>query len=772
MMRKLAVFALALLSCVWLTAQENVTRDPFRQLDTELPTPNGYRTASGAPGPQYWQQQADYAINVELDDDNQRISGDEVITYHNNSPDALEYLWLQLDQNVRAKTSDTYKISPSQLSDRMSTSQLDRMEPDFDGGFKIEYVRDNMDKPLPYTINNTMMRVDIPMPLKPGETYSFKVKWWYNINNTREIGGRSGFEHFTDGNNVYCIAQFYPRMCVYNDVTGWQNKQFLGRGEFTLTFGNFKVNITVPADHLIGATGTLQNAKSVLSKEQINRWDQAHREFEQPVMISNLDEALEKEKSKSGQKKTWTFTADNVRDFAFATSRKFIWDAMGVKMSDGRVVMAQSMYVREGYCLWSKFSTKAVAHTIKWYSHYTFDYPYPTAWSVDGSMGMEYPMIAFNNGRCEDDGTYSERAKYGHIGVIIHEIGHNWFPMIVNSDERQWTWMDEGINTFVQYLTEVQWEKNYPARRGPANMITDYMASDKKYLTPIMSNSESLYNFGSNAYAKPATGLNILRETIMGRELFDFAFKTYANRWKFKSPTPADFFRTMEDASSVDLDWFWRGWFYSTDHCDMAIKSVRKGNVNPSDPMLASQNAQQAEANRPKNISEIRNQETIKQYYADIDTTIRDFYSTYDPNEVTNLDMDAYQRKTSGMSDDEKELMNSKDNFYEVTFQKIGGLIMPVIIQIEYTDGSSEVLRYPAEIWLKQPDNEVSKVIRTEKEIAKITLDPFLETADTDTSNNNYPPQAPETRFEVFKRQFPQGENPMQRAKRAKVIKP
>jgi len=531
-------------------AQENngYNQNKFKQLHEELPTPNVYRNAAGGPGHEYWQQQADYDMKITIDDDKQQLHGEETITYHNNSPDALTYLWVQMDQNVRAKDSHSHDIRSTNVGEKMSQAQIARIAPSFDGGFKVKKVTDAAGKSLKYIINNTMMRVELPSPLVKGQNFKFNIDWWYNINNTRKVGGRSGYEHFEeDGNNVYVIAQFFPRMCMYNDVYGWQNKQFLGRGEFTLSFGDYNVEITVPNDHLVAASGELQNADKVLTGEQKKRLKQAKKEHEQPVTIATLEEAEDRMKEKSSKTKTWKFSAKNVRDFAFATSRRFVWDAMGVPMSDGRTVIAQSMWFKEGDCLWSQYSTKAVAHTVKWFSHYTIDYPYPVAWSIDGNMGMEYPMICFNYGRCEEDSTYSQRMKYGHIGVIIHEVGHNWFPMIINSDERQWTWMDEGFTTFVQYLTEQHWERNYPSRRGPASKITDYMGGDKEKISPIMTNSESIHQFGNNAYGKPATAFNILRETVMGRELFDYAFKEYCKRWAFKHPTPADFFRTMED---------------------------------------------------------------------------------------------------------------------------------------------------------------------------------------------------------------------------------
>ncbi len=767
------LLSLALIS-VFLYAQKNTNENKFKQLGQELPTPNVYRNASGAPGHAYWQQQADYKMKIEIDDNTQRLYGEETITYINNSPDRLEYLWLQLDQNMRAKDSDSHKVRPNSIRDKMNMRQIAGLTPTFDGGIKLDYVQDENGKSLNYTVNRTMMRIDLEQPLASKSSYTFKIKWWYNINNTQEIGGRSGYEHFAeDDNNVYVIAQYFPRMCVYDDKEGWQNKQFLGRGEFALAFGNYEVEIKVPADHLVAATGELQNSKDVLTKEQRNRLEEAKDASVDPIIIATLEEANDRMKGKSDKKKTWKFKADNVRDFAFATSRRFIWDAMAVPMENGKTAMAMSMWVKEGDCLWSKYSTKAVAHTLKWYSHYTFDYPYPVAWSIDGSMGMEYPMICFNYGRCNDDDTYTSRMKYGHIGVIIHEVGHNYFPMIVNSDERQWTWMDEGINSFVQYLTQEQWERNYPSRRGPAYKIVDYMKGDKNNISPIMTNSESIFQFGNNAYGKPATALNILRETILGRELFDHAFKTYAQRWAFKHPSPADLFRTMEDASGTDLDWFWRGWFYTTDNVDIAIEGVEYFKLDSKNPEVENALAKAERAKAPKRIGSIRNEKEIEKTYDEQDRSLRDFYTEYDPLDFNILDKEDYQNYLKKLSDKEKALLTAGYNYYEVNFKNVGGLPMPIIIQFEFTDGTTEVQKIPAEIW-KMDQEQVSKVFVMEKEVKEIMLDPFLETADTDTGNNYYPPRQEQSKFELFKsRRFGRGqtagENPMQRANRAKA---
>jgi hypothetical protein len=768
-MNKWILSLVALVVTTGLFAQDNINENKFRQMYDLLPTPNRYRSASGAPGPDYYQQQADYQMDIVLDDANQRIYGEEIITYTNNSPDRLDYLWVQLDQNMRAQNSMTHKIRQNTLDEEMTFGDLRRMHNDFDGGFKIEYVKDSRNREIPYYINNTMMRVDMPSSLDPGKSYTFKIKWWYNINDRSKIGGRSGLEYFPEEDNyLYTIAQFFPRMCVYNDVEGWQNKQFLGRGEFALPFGDYRVRITAPSDHVVASTGVLQNPTQVLTSAQRSRLKEAET-AEKPVMIVTPEEALENEKSKAEATKTWEFYAENVRDFAFASSRKFIWDAMGVEMGD-RTVLAMSYYPKEGNPLWERYSTEVVAHTLRVYSRHTFDYPYPVAISVHTDrIGMEYPMICFNGGRPEADGTYSEYTKYGMIGVIIHEVGHNYFPMIVNSDERQWTWMDEGLNTYLQYLTEQEWERNYPSRRGPAYKIVDYMKGDKSNIMPIMTNSESIYQFGNNAYGKPATALNILRETVVGRELFDFAFKQYAQRWMFKHPTPADLFRTLEDASGTDLDWFFRAWFYTTDHVDIAIDDVKWYQVSTGNPDVEKAFQQQMDEQKSEHIGDTRNREEIEQVMTEQKPELVDFYNRYNPYEVDALDRAEYEKYIASLSVEEREMLEKGLNYYQVTLEMVGGIPMPVILEFTFMDGTRTVERIPAEIW-KMDDRFVNKVFYFEKEVRSIALDPYLETADVDLDNNFWPPRMQPSRFELYKRNNYDRENKMQRDKRAKEL--
>lgn len=749
---------------------QQVREDKFKQLGPELATPNDYRTASGAPGHEYWQQKADYSIAITLDDDKQIIRGDETVTYTNQSPDVLTYIWLQLDQNIYSKDADAIAIEPSKMGESMSYNDLVDLNPWFDGGFKLELVADAKGAPLPYVVNKTMMRIDLPQPLKKGASFSFRIKWWYNINDRMRLGGRSGYEYFEeDGNYLYTIAQFYPRMVVYSDNQGWQHKQFLGSGEFTLNFGDYKVSLTVPDDHIVAATGVLQNPTQVLTSEQQKRFEQAKKSNE-PVLIVNQDEAVANEKDKGKGTKTWVFHAENVRDFAFASSRKFIWDAQAVEVGSKKP-LAMSFYPKEGNPLWGQFSTRIVAHTLRTYSKYTVDYPYPVAISVHAKwIGMEYPMICFNGGRPEPDGTYDEGTRNGMITVIIHEVGHNFFPMIINSDERQWTWMDEGLNTFVQYLAEKEYDRNYPTRRGPARNIVDYMKGDKTKMSPIMTNSESIYQFGNNAYGKPATALNILRESIMGRELFDYAFKEYCRRWAFKHPTPEDFFRTMEDASGVDLDWFWRGWFYGVDHCDMALESVKIFQLNSHNPTVEKAKDQAKKDQSPEDISILRDKEEGLQVQVDTDPDMRDFYTTYDPNKPTLLDAKDYDAYLKSLSEQERQLLKSNPYFYELTFRNAGGLVMPLFIRFVFEDGTDKMVRIPAEIW-KMSEPTVYKIFSFDKPVASIVLDPYLETADVDLNNNCWPAKVQPSRFELFKQQQNwKQENPMQRAAKLKEM--
>ena len=754
-MRKLALSLLAM--AAFAVQAQNVNTSKFRQLGQELPTPNVYRTASGAPGHEYYQQRADYDMSVTLDDETQRIYGEETITYTNNSPDELRYLWVQLDQNMRAKNSMTQQIQTGGIFNerggaaQTAFNQLKNSQfYDFDGGFKLAYVQTTSGTNLPYTVNNTMMRVDLPTPLRQGQKFSFKIKWWFNINDRMDIGGRSGYEYFEEEDNyLYTIAQFFPRMAVYNDVVGWQNKQFLGQGEFTLPFGDYKVSITVPSDHIVASTGELTNASRILTSKQRARLAKAEKSYDDPVIIVTQEEAEVAEKNKAKTTKTWVFEAEDVRDFAFATSRKFIWDAQAVDIG-GKTTMAMSYYPKEGNPLWEQYSTRVVAHTLKVYSKFTIDYPYHKAISVHTKwIGMEYPMICFNGGRPEADGTYSEGTKYGMIGVIIHEVGHNFFPMIINSDERQWTWMDEGLNTFVQYLTEQEWDHDYPSRRGPADKIVPYMSGPKEQIVPIMTNSESILQFGNNAYGKPATALNILRETVMGRELFDYAFKEYSRRWAFKHPTPADLFRTMEDASGVDLDWYWRGWFYTTDHVDIAIKDVQWYQMSTKNPDV--EKPFEAEKDRKANahVGRARN-EVIRTMVDEVPAT-RDFYNSYNPFEVSAADREAYESYRAGLSEEEAALLDAGYHFYGVTFENQGGLIMPLVLRFTLEDGTEEVKRIPAEVWLKNED-EFTKWFNFTQPVVQITLDPFLEMADTDRSDNYWPAMQEPSKFDVYSR--------------------
>ncbi len=699
----------------------------FEQLGTDLATPNEYRTGSGAPGEKYWQQRADYTISVKLDDSEQRVQGSETITYTNNSPDNLRYLWVQLDQNVRAKGNLNDVTSTQVAEPTVSTKDMATTFSSFDyvGGFAIGSVTDKAGNKLPHTINRTMMRVDLPKTLATGESYTFAITWSYNINDRMKFDGRSGYEYFPeDDNYIYTLAQWYPRMAVYDDINGWQNKQFIGNGEFALTFGDFKVDITVPADHVVAATGELQNPEKALNSKSLERFTRAKTTFDAPVFIVSKEEAEASEKNKSKEERTWVFHAENVRDFAFASSRKFVWDAQAVK-TGSKTPLAMSFYPKEAMPLWDKESTKAIKNTLEVYSERTFDYPYPVAISVHtASIGMEYPMICFNWGRPNANGSYSQQKLESTVGVIVHEIGHNFFPMIVNSDERQWTWMDEGLNSFLERETKRERYPDFSLEWGSPKGIVPYMKLDKKYITPIMTNSEQVKQLGYNAYGKPSAALTLLRETVMGPELFDAAFKEYAQRWAFKHPKPADFFRSMEDASAVDLDWFWRGWFYTTDHVDVDVSDVKWYRMEKGQ---AIDEGQTVSANTSQELSLSPN--------------------TFSMSETGSTE---YGEFRNSIEDEALRKRLSDKHYYEIKFTNKGGLVTPLLVNFIFKDGTQATEHIPAEIWRKN-ENQVTKVFVVDREVKSVQLDPKQKTADTNVRNNVFPRENLVSKFDKFK---------------------
>ena len=778
---RIALIVTSMLWAVSLQAQgiqqtKGSFEDKFRQLDEVLPTANIYRNAGGAPGHEYWQQEVDYNIDATLDEDNQRLSATELITYRNNSPDTLTYLWFQLDQNrfrsdSMAVMSGTFNgSSPGADSNdpaRISLGQLRSLQyqEDADLGHRINAVSDSRENALVHTVVGTLMRVDLAEPLESGDEVDLRIDFEYNIVNGDVLRPRAGYEHFPDderegGNYIFALAQWFPRLVAYTDYEGWTNKEFLGSGEFTLEFGDYEVSMTVPADHIVSATGELQNPNDVLTREQRDRLREAET-AERPVYIVTPEEALANEAEGSNQTATWRFAAENVRDFAWSSSRKFIWDAKGHTQpgADQELVMAMSFYPKEGGSLWSEYSTEVVIHTLDVYSRFSFDYPYPTAQSVNVGFvgGMEYPMITFNGPRTElqDDGsrTYSLAEKRFLIGVVIHEIGHFYFPMIVNSDERQWTWMDEGLNSYLDSVAGREWDAEIPWGVEP-RYITDYMESQNQ--VPVMTQSDSVLRLGPNAYSKPATAINILRETIMGRELFDFAFKEYSRLWAFKRPTPADFFRTMEEASGIDLDWFWRGWFYTTDHVDISLDRVYQMRMDTEDPDIDFSRQREFEKSLPPSLYVERNRAEGLLTWVERNPDVRDFYDDNDQFTVTNVERNRYNSFLEGLEDWEREVLDraiSEDlSYYIMEFSNHGGLVMPIILQFDYADGSSEEMRLPAEIWRRSPA-AVKKLVVTEKEIVSVTVDPLQETADVDIENNYYPRRIIPSRIESFKSQ-------------------
>lgn len=717
-------------------AQNQPYQGKFEPIDNLITAPNVYRSASGAPGRAYWQQRADYKIKAQLDEKNNILSGDETITYYNNSPDDLSYLWIQLEQNVNKKGNEDFGFAFGNVRDSMNTRHMQFLTRaiDFPAGYTIKYVKDTNGNAIKSLVNNTMMKVILDEPIKTGESLTFSIGWSYHITDrSMFLLSREGYEYFPeDDNTVYLIAHWFPRMAVYSDTEGWQNKQFNRLGEFALEFGDYDVEITVPADHLVAATGALNNAAEVLTKTQRQRLEAARKSVDKTVMIVTPEEAQANEKSKSPNTKTWKFRAENVRDFAFASSRKFIWDAQAVPL-ETHTVLAMSFYPKEGLPVWAESSTLAVKNALEVYSEDVFEYPYPVCISVNTSnIGMEFPMISFNGGR-PVDGKISERAKAGMISTIVHEVGHNWFPMIVSSDERQWMWMDEGLNTFIHQRTM---EKRYPdyPHTTPKDIVP-FMSGDKNIMRPIMTSSDNdlLSQFGANYYRKPTVGLQILRNSVIGKDLFDQAFKEYAKRWKYKHPNPGDLFRTLEDATAVDLDWFYRGWFFTTDNVDMELSNVKWFTVA---------NEENVETNNKVTKANIKAENAGK--------NISNFTDGPEMITMVSTPSQAYGQFLSRLDEPELRKQLYSKNIYEITIKNVGGLVMPVTIQWQYTDGTSEIDTLPAEIW-RHNEYETTETFIKEKQVAKVVLDPNFEFADTNTTNNSFPKVEEASEFDQFK---------------------
>ncbi len=736
-MKQILTLVFSIILTFYSHSQNQPWQGKFEPIDRMIDPPNSFRAASGAPGKDYWQQRANYKINVVLDENNNTINGDEMITYFNNSPDNLSYLWIQLEQNVNKKGSEDFGSVNNNITEGMNTRQMQFLTRaiDFPAGYTIKFIKDENGNAIKSLVNNTMMKVILNEPLKSGESLSFSIGWSYPITDrSMFLLSREGYEYFPEDNNtVYLIAHWFPRMAVYNDTEGWQNQQFNRLGEFALEFGNYEVNITVPEDHIIASTGELQNPSEVLSKTEMKRLEEAKKSFDKPVLIVTKEEAEANEKEKSTKLKTWKFKALNVRDFSFASSRKFIWDAQAVKFSDHNT-MAMSFFPKEGLPVWQEESTKAVVNALQVYSESTFEYPYPVAISVNTSnIGMEFPMISFNGGR-PVNGKMSDGAKQGMIGTIVHEVGHNWFPMIISSDERKWMWMDEGLNTFIHQRTIAE---RYPdfISATPKNVVP-FMSGDKSIMRPIMttSDNELFSQFGANFYLKPTVGLQMLRNSIVGKELFDQAFKEYCNRWKYKHPNPADLFRTLEDATAVDLDWFFKGWFFTTDNVDMELSDVKWFKVYEESLNIEDQN---------KNVK-------MKIEGENSGGKVKDFSSGPEVITMIPTSDQAYGQFLSRLDEPALRKQVSGKNIYELTIKNVGGLVMPVTIEWIFKDGSSETDKLPAEIW-RLNEYEIKKTFLKDKEVTQVNLDPNFEFADTDMNNNTFPKKEEQSDFDKFK---------------------
>lgn len=563
-----------------VAAAQSSATDAFASLEgAPWPTPNAYRSASGVPGHAYWQQRVNYRIAARLDEDSREVRGRADITYTNNSPDTLSYLWLLLDQNIyRGNSLSEMSVTTDGKPVTEKDSARARRYREWQGGFHDLRVTNNQGRPLTFFIYDTLMRVDLAQPIGPGKQVRLAVEWRLPLVETRLADARDGYECVApaEGGCIFQVAAWYPRLAAYSDYEGWHTQPFLGAGEFALEFGDYDVSLTVPDDHVVAATGELVNQADVLDPTRRARL-QAARDADDPIHIITPEEARVAQRGRPGGDRTWHFRAGNVRDFAFASSRRFAWDALGVAQDDAErpLVLAMSYYPPEANPLWQEHSTRSIAHAIRVYGQSLFPYPYPVAMAVNGPVdGMEYPMIIFNAARAASARPTQREIDY-LVEINIHEIGHMWFPMIINSDEREWSWMDEGLNSFVQYHAEQRWRADYPSRfGGDHRRMAGILRAPE--LQSLMTQPDRQTRHFSTTYSRPATALNLLRGLVLGPERFDGALAEYARRWRYKRPTPPDFFRTMEEASGVELDWFWRAWFYGSGHVDVALETLHR----------------------------------------------------------------------------------------------------------------------------------------------------------------------------------------------------
>ncbi len=530
----------------WRQDADNI----FRPLD--LPTPTGVRLGSGAPGPQYWQPRADYRIDATLDPVNRVLTATARVTYTNNAPEPLGYLWIHLEQNLFNNDSIGARLTRGE--ERFGNRD------GFNGGYTITSITHN-GRDLPLAVYDTLGRVELPQPIPAaGGVFTFDIAWSFPI---PEYGSdRLAIEEVEQG-TIFQLAQWFPAVVKYDDVHGWNALPYIGQGEFYTDFGDYELTISAPREFLVVATGELLNPTEVLTQTQVERLAQA-RSTPDTVDIISAEEVGEPSTIPSGSgPRTWRFRAEDVRTVAFAASDAFIWDAAGA--STGTLI--QSVYPKEGLPLWAK-STEYLRFSVEHYSEKWFPYPYPVAINVNGDVGgMEYPMIIFCRNR---------RSEEGLFGVTTHEIGHNWFPMIVSNDERRHAWMDEGFNTFINYYATEAYFGEPEARRGDAQMIVPAMLLPNQQPIETPADYVRRNRLGILQYAKTGAGLVLLREQILGPDRFDRAFRDYIERWAFKSPRPADFFRAMEDAAGADLSWFWRGWFLETGTLDQAVTRIEQ----------------------------------------------------------------------------------------------------------------------------------------------------------------------------------------------------
>lgn len=706
-----------------VSAVAHAEATPFSPLGSLVDPPSATRGADGRPTSTYWQQHIAYDIDATLDVERRVINAQAELRYTNNAPQALDAIWFEISPEATTKDAIAHRSATINV-DSASVRDLRglREQEERGGGLVVSSVADSEDRPLAFEARGTQLRVALPRPLASGQTVRIKLAWRVALVDLDRKGGRTGYMLLSSGDPIFHIAQWYPQPVAFTDYGGWRNVPFVDHGEFAPELGDYNVSLTLPAGQLVAATGVLTNEADVLTGVERTRLARL-RQGKVTEIVTAAEAAT---KRRSSETRTWRFAARNVRDFALAASLRYRWDAT---LAGTSAVRAMTFYPSEASALWRPLALPAIGHALDVYGRMTFDYPYPVVQAAFGpNDGMEHTMLAFSRYPPDGpNGTYSRERKRDFLWVLTHEVGHNWFPLIVNSDERAWTWMDEGLTSYLETLATLEWSGDYTTRPNlPAMLGAEREATGRQ---PPMTPANAVVDLFPTQYHRPAAALQVLRELVLGRETFDRAFRAYARAWMFKRPTPGDFFRTINQESGADLDWFWRAWFFSTDHVDLSLERVAALRLVavPADAIPAP-----ADATPPANLTVLRNAAEGRRLMVEQVPRLADAYDRIPERTLAGATPSAH-----AVVDVQRTLdaLGQGGVFYELDIRNRGGVVSPVPIRIDYRDGTSERYVVPVELWFGDT-KRAQHILWRAKSIRSVTLDPDAATGDVDRGNN------------------------------------